>query len=441
MTQFLKKNILKTLALMKKANNTVSIADRKRRIEIIDTLGQCQDAALEIGESLETLDTGCETVISLLEDYCENLYQISQSLDDKILYRKLTNKIDKQLIAIENKIRLDLPDGKKEIVFLPYKASMWDSLESIWKAASEDETCDVYVIPIPYYNKNSDGSFGEMHYEGMEYPEYVPITSWQEYIIADRKPDVIYIHNPYDQYNRVTSVHPDFYTSKLCMYTDLLVYIPYFIAVDDYVEDHFCITQGVLKAHKVVVQSEKVRRTYIKELRKFEKENNCKGALGDIEGKILALGSPKLDKAESLNKSDYELPDEWKKILYAANGSMKKVILYNTTIESMLKKTEKMLAKLRNVLEIFKNNQEIALLWRPHPLLETTLKSMRADLAPEYKAIVEEYKTARWGILDESADMYRAIAISDAYYGDWSSVVELYKSTGKPIMIQNIETE
>ena len=28
---------------------------------------------------------------------------------------------------------------KREIVFLPYKASMWDSLESVWKAADEDK--------------------------------------------------------------------------------------------------------------------------------------------------------------------------------------------------------------------------------------------------------------------------------------------------------------
>lgn len=39
-------------------------------------------------------------------------------------------------------------------------------------------------------------------------------------------------------------------------------------------------------------------------------------------------------------------------------------------------------------------------------------------------------------ILDLSSDLHRAIAISDAYYGDPSSVVELYKKTGKPIMIR-----
>lgn len=44
-----------------------------------------------------------------------------------------------------------------------------------------------------------------------------------------------------------------------------------------------------------------------------------------------------------------------------------------------------------------------------------------------------------WGIYDDTPDIDRAIALSDAYYGDMSSVVELYKVTGKPIMIQNLE--
>ena len=61
------------------------------------------------------------------------------------------------LKEIKNSILYDINDSKKEVVFLPYKASMWDSLESVWKAADEDPECDAYVIPIPYYDKNPDG--------------------------------------------------------------------------------------------------------------------------------------------------------------------------------------------------------------------------------------------------------------------------------------------
>jgi hypothetical protein len=41
-------------------------------------------------------------------------------------------------------------------------------------------------------------------------------------------------------------------------------------------------------------------------------------------------------------------------------------------------------------------------------------------------------------VFDDTADLHRAIEMSDAYYGDRSSVMELYKASGKPVMFQNV---
>lgn len=43
-----------------------------------------------------------------------------------------------------------------KVVFMPYKASMWDSLESIWMAADKDERCEALVVPITYYELDSN---------------------------------------------------------------------------------------------------------------------------------------------------------------------------------------------------------------------------------------------------------------------------------------------
>ena len=64
---------------------------------------------------------------------------------------------------------------------------------------------------------------------------------------------------------------------------------------------------------------------------------------------------------------------------------------------------------------------------------------MRPQLRIEYDRIVRKYQEEGWGIYDDSADLDRAIEISDAYYGDSSSVVQLYQQTGKPVMMQNVE--
>ena len=99
-----------------------------------------------------------------------------------------------------------------------------------------------------------------------------------------------------------------------------------------------------------------------------------------------------------------------------------------------------MITKIKYNLEVFKENKEdVVLLWRPHPLIEATLTSMCPQLWDDYKEIVDKYIEEDWGIFDDTPEMDRALAISDAYYGDQSSLVQLYKETGKPIMIQNVD--
>ena len=99
-----------------------------------------------------------------------------------------------------------------------------------------------------------------------------------------------------------------------------------------------------------------------------------------------------------------------------------------------------MLAKIKYVFNVFEENkEEIALLWRPHPLIKATIESMRPQLWREYDQIVKRYQEQGWGIYDDTADLNRAIEISDAYYGDGSSVVQLYQKTGKRILIQCID--
>ena len=97
-----------------------------------------------------------------------------------------------------------------------------------------------------------------------------------------------------------------------------------------------------------------------------------------------------------------------------------------------------MLRKMESVFEFFKDKKgEVALLWRPHPLIQATIESMRPQLWEDYCKLVEQYQSEGWGIYDDTADLDRAIVLSDAYYGDPSSLVHLCKEKGMPVMIQN----
>jgi hypothetical protein len=438
--------------ISKKHDEIKRAIEQNRISQAQELLAQCQQEAIDLGNFIESSEgEDCNTV-HLLENYCELIYSTHEELSNSkaVNENKICKNLRKHLIQIENSINNDIPI-KKEIAFFPYKASMWDSLESIYLAAKEDKNCDAYCVPIPYYDLKPDHSFGEMHYEGDQYPKNIEITDWQTYNFEERHPDTIYIHNPYDNWNLVTSVHPRFYSKNLKTYTEELVYVPYFVLKEIEPGDqraidgmkHFIWTPGVINADKVIVQSEKMKQIYVNEYLKAAKESGLKGSHQDrnyLDKKILGLGSPKFDKAKNTKKEDLEIPEEWLNIIKKPDGTWKKIIFYNTSIGALLQNREKMLEKMKYVFSIFKENQdEVALLWRPHPLIENTVKSMLPILWEQYKEIVDQYKQEGWGIYDDSSDMNRAVILSDGYYGDGSSAVQIYQQTGKPVMIQNIE--
>ena len=299
---------------------------------------------------------------------------------------------------------------------------MWDSLESIWKAAHEDPDCDDYVIPIPYYDKNPDGSFKQMHYEGDQYPDYVPITMYDEFDFGKHHPDMIFIHNPYDDCNTVTSVHPFFFSDKLKKYTDCLVYVPYFATAGGMSEGQ-ALCPAYINADYIVIQSEKYRKYYDSRL---------------PDEKFLALGSPKFDSVIRKCQNPPEPPTEWKAKMTKTDGTRKKVYFYNTSIGGMLNNTENFLKKMQYVFDNFKGRDDVCIIWRPHPLLESTFDSMRPMYKPLYESIKSEFINSGLGIYDTTPHIENTIAVCDAYIGDsGTSVTSLFGVVGKPMFILN----
>lgn len=450
-----KQDILEILQSLYEANREIEATLKNKQPELArNMLCDCQECAIELGNVIDQAEGEGTEAVSYLEKYCEVLFHYYEKIKEagqleKKGAEKLRRALDKQVKEIENSLQNDIPE-RQEIVFMPYKASMWDALESVYLAAKEDPNCDAYCVPIPYFDKNPDGTLGQMHYEIDQYPKNIEVINRLSYKLEERRPDVIYIHNPYDECNHVTCVHPDYFSSRLKQYTDKLVYIPYFVLPEVGPDDqtainkikNYCFQPGIINADRVILQSENIRQIYINEYLKAAK---AYGLIGDhldrkkLEEKFLGLGSPKFDKVLNTKKENLEIPEEWLKVIQKEDGSWKKIILYNTSINALLKHEEQMLVKMKSVFETFKEHQkEAALLWRPHPLIPSTIQTMRPLLWKEYKRITEQYKKEGWGIYDDSSDLDRAIVLSDGYYGDPSSVVEVYQETRKPIMLQDI---
>ncbi len=316
----------------------------------------------------------------------------------------------------------DEPEVKLEIVFMPYKASMWDCFDSIWKAASEDSRCHVSVVPIPYYEKNSNGELYRYHYEGNSLPDYVRIINCQEYSIQMHRPDIVYIHNPYDRSNYVTSVSPEYYSGELRKYTEILVYVSYFIAssYDDILSAFpYIAPMAILNTNYIIYQSP-VQLEMLKEM-------------GLYQNNALVLGSPKLDCYA--NMTEPGIPDtEWEKCIRS-----KKTVLLATTLNLLLLQSNDeepfgWITYMKLFLDSILQSADLTLIWRPHPLMEQTIRSMRPYLMDEYAKLVDSIAARQNCIIDRQPDCRYAFYYSDALISDGASMLMQYMPTQKPVL-------
>lgn len=397
-----------------------------------------QQLAIDMGTLIEQCKGEGHPTVSILEKCCEVLFQICQyySLD-------LLNELDELGTKLWESVQKNILE-RKEIAFLPYKSSEWRYIQSVWQAAMDDENCDVYVMPIPYYYKEWDGALGVEKYEAELFPNNVKIVRYDEFDFELHYPDTIYIQNPYDEFNPVISVHTFFYSTNLKKYTEQLVYIPPFILEefnkDSYREYHnmqyYCTMPGVVNADKVIVQSENMKQLYVEKLTEFAGEDTRE----IWKEKISEFSSPIEDIQNSFQNDNTYIPEEWRLLIEKKDGGRKKVILYYTSLCSFVQYGEEMCAKMKEVFQLFYEKREsVVMLWKPHSLIKTSLEQLNPSMYQEYCLLKDEYLEQKIGILDESLDDELAVSICDAYYGDTSSMVQMCRNKGKAVLIQDVK--
>ncbi|WP_077619689.1 CDP-glycerol glycerophosphotransferase family protein [Bacillus sinesaloumensis] len=400
------------LDLLKTLEDGVNYADRYKNnhLNAVKMLNDCVECLM----FMATLLNEEKKVYRLILKLKDILYALTLKVEDSVLFQSTIFETKVLLVDVRDLIRDEIKTDL-EIAFLPYKASMWDSLESIYREAEKDPNCTCFVVPIPYYEKNSSGEIVKFCYEGNQFPDDVNITLFEMYDIEKRQPDIIYIHNPFDEYNTLTMVNPRYFSSNLAQYTDMLVYVPYYLAGSAETKE-FNILPPLHNATKLVVQSQASKDSYI--------------VSGMNTDKLLNLGSPKLDAMLNIlsepNKVD--IPYLLRKI-----PKNSKVILYSTGIFDLLS-INTWIDNLEENLNYFTNKTECTFIWRPHPLTERTFKTMRSHLLKKYKEIEEKAKKASNIIIDQSEDIYPAVLKSDGLISDYSSVMLQYILTGKPVL-------
>ena len=397
---------------------------------VLQLLQEMQNVAVGIGESIEKkMGEGTQTV-ACLEQYCEMAYQIyemicQQGMPDS---REVRTILDEAVQAIVQEA--DLMHIRKEIVFMPYHAAHWNVLESLWKEACEDDDCDVKVVPIPYYYKRRMGAeLSEMHYDGDQFPDEVPITPYYEYFVENNHPDVIYIQSPYDGWNYSVTVHEKYYSGELWKNTEQLVYIPWFKIDEMDSEDerglksreYFVPFPGIVNADRVILQSEAMRESYIEYLTEWAGERTRSIWEGKLEGSGAALYE---------TKTVIHRPKEW-------DG--KKVLLYFISGDGLLEHKNKMISKIKNSLDVFESQKEkIQVVWLQDDRLRENVKPRESKIYQNYSDLVRQCGDKDWISIMDASKEEEAVQLADAYYGDSGRNAQLVKQLSKPVMLQDV---
>lgn len=398
-------------AILQIIDEMIQIHEKISYENIVDNIIyiELQQSAILIGKYLEKFSVDV-SIINHLEEYCEYLFQLAngdcESKGDTVVGL---------LLQIKQEVHTFFKKGKKKILFLPYKASMWDAFDSIYRCIVKKTDAIIQVMPVPYYNLKMGVNIIDTFYEGNCFPDYLNIVNYQSYDWDLEEPDIIFIHNPYDQYNYVTRLDDKFFSKNLKEYTDHLVYIPYDVANEQTFDQSMANLPGVVNSWKVYVQSENIREKYLKT---------------NSPSKIVALGTPKLDCLINEKYLKEYIGEELPKRIKG-----RKTFFWNTHLSSILSNRKSFLENVLYVLNIFEGNPNIFLLWRPHPLLMQTAKSMNENYVGILEEVFERTNHIENCYLDLTTDMHEAIAVSDAYIGDRGSVLMLYGATGKPMYL------
>ena len=156
-----------------------------------------------------------------------------------------------------------------------------------------------------------------------------------------------------------------------------------------------------------------------------------------------------------------EIPQEWRDLVARAGEKDKPVIMYYTSVSPMFTDGEKMIKKIRDVLRVFEENrEEVTVLWHQDPWMKRYLPTDRPALWTQYQEIVDGFRAAGYGILDDTTEgdeayfeeiqktypgpgptpgEQRAMDFCSAYYGDGGYLANCFRNLGKPVMIQAMD--
>lgn len=411
--------------------------------DIITYLSELQNNIVSFGTLTESIKgEDCNTV-KLLEQYLEVIYKVAkyvQKFDEGISYEasaeskyaECDEEVKDTFASISEAIDSEIVN-RRSVLFLPVKAKHFSSMRMAYEMETATPDTDVYVMPLPYYYKEYDGSFkDEMHIDTEEFIKAnIPVTDYSRFDLSLLCPEKIYINSAYDEYNMAVSVDTRFYARNVKKYTEKLIYIPYFKLMEFdranypcwYNMQYYCTVPGVVMADKVYVQSENTRKVYIDKLNEW---------VGDE--KYTEIWEQKIDVYDDgfEEHSEDELRD----------AGSKNTIVWFVSAGSLAEFGDKYIEKAYRNLNVFAlSKDKLKVLLISEPFLDEMIKTYSDELYKKWTGFIDEFNRSGIGEVVSQVEekSVEALLKANAYYGDPSYICKDFILMKKPVMLQNVE--
>lgn len=416
------------------------VLDKGLDFAAVKILEVCQDGAIKMGTMLEETEGEDFAAVQILEEYCDQVFACYQTLTEGAAAdgRMIRQSLDQLLDRVDESVETSV-NGRREVLFLPFKAEGWRYLEKYWKEACEATDCRVHVVPVPYHIRTATGKPGTLYYEGDMLPEYVQIEDYQNFDFNQHRPDVVYFQNPYDEYDSAISTLPAFTSKKLRSYTDKLVYVPYF-CVEEFgpddecamgVMEDYCVRPGLVYADQVIVQSENMKQRYIETLTKAAGEDSKPV----WEEKILAADPPIIYHAPVTDRKDIAIPDSWMPLLKRDDGHWKKIVLYMISAGCLYYDGDQALRQHLGALEEFRRQgDQTGLILCFDQTEEAMMPVLDGKVREELQKQLNEYRSCGWCVLAQPSQMKLASDLCDVFCGDMGNAMFRCMMAGKTVL-------
>lgn len=398
----------------------------------LEALVSCQEFAVDFGTWIENLKGESCDCIGFFEAICEGVYQLHEIINKGDEERD-ENLINAGLSTLSEGIENALLSVWKEVihrdeeVFITDRAEDFKYLLDYYRVSQNNADVDTRVVLVPYYYKEYDTSLRNPQFEIEKFQVLYPdicVTPYENFDVSFMNPAKIYFTNPYDEFNDTTSVHPDFYSSKLKEATEELIYVSA-VDIEEFDEDnerayanmkYYVTMPGVVNADTVYVKSEKLRDMYIKKLTEFSGEYYEKRW------------------KEKIDVAAYTKADDFK----AEKKNVRKKLFLYISYGTLFKCGEKTFDKIKSILLLLQERkEEIELVWYC-PDMKFEINSSHEKLILEYNKLVEEIRAMKDVRVVKDEDFCSVIAECDAYYGTESRYAYEFMRLKKPVMLADI---